>query len=63
MRGNYADREIEAPETVLPEVAVEAVVLPWRGRGNVVAAAGVALLDLLGNGLCVGEGEKKHAQP
>lgn len=52
MRGNDQDREAEAPETVLPAVAIEArgeaVILPWRGRGNVIAAAGVALLDLVG---------------
>ena len=48
MRGNDQDREAEAPETVLPEVAAEAVVLSWRRRGNIIAAAGVALLDLAG---------------
>ncbi|MCJ2141569.1 hypothetical protein [Methylobacterium sp. E-066] len=47
MRGNDQDREIEAPETVLPEVALEAVILPWRGRGNIIAAAGSLLVDLL----------------
>ncbi|WP_419828328.1 hypothetical protein [Methylobacterium sp.] len=47
MRGSDQDREAEAPETVLPEVVVEAVVLPWRGRGNIVAAAGSLLVDLL----------------
>ncbi|MCJ2098004.1 hypothetical protein [Methylobacterium sp. E-046] len=59
MRGNDRDREEEAPETVLPEVAAEpmpepqpeplltAEILPWRGRGNVIAAAGTMLLDLL----------------
>lgn len=51
MRGNDQDREVEAPETVLPEVAVapfvEAEILPWRGRGNVIAAAGTLTLDLL----------------
>ncbi|MHC2109278.1 hypothetical protein [Methylobacterium sp. CM6246] len=47
MCGNDADRETETPEAVLPEMAVEAVVLPWRGRGNVLAAAGVALFDLV----------------
>ncbi|MCJ2052513.1 hypothetical protein [Methylobacterium sp. J-070] len=53
MRGNDQDRETEAPETVLPEVAVEpapeAEILPWRGRGNVIAAVGVALLDMVAN--------------
>jgi len=52
MRGNDQDREAEAPEAMLPVVATdargEAVILPWRGRGNVIAAAGVALLDLVG---------------
>ena len=52
MRGGDQDREAEAPETVLPEVMAEAqpasVVIPWRGRGNIIAAAGVALLDLVG---------------
>ncbi|MCJ2136693.1 hypothetical protein MKK69_22025 [Methylobacterium sp. J-026] len=52
MRGSDRDGEAEAPETVLPEVAAEllpeAQILPWRGRGNVIAAAGVALLDLAG---------------
>ena len=47
MRGNDADRETETSETVLPEVATEAVVLPWRGRGNIIAAAGSLLVDLL----------------
>lgn len=51
MRGGDQDREIEAPETVLPEVMTEplpvAEILPWRGRGNVIAAAGTMLLDLL----------------
>ncbi|MGU3668426.1 hypothetical protein ACLBX9_29955 [Methylobacterium sp. A49B] len=50
------DREVETPETVLPVVATdiaidtlpEATILPWRGRGNIVAAVGVALLDLAG---------------
>jgi hypothetical protein len=51
LRGNDQDREDEAPETTLLEVAAEplpeAMILPWRGRGNVIAAAGVALIDLL----------------
>ena len=52
LRGNDQDREAEAPETVQPEVPAEATVihvepLRWSGRGNVIAAAGVALLDLL----------------
>ena len=47
MHGNDQDRDAEAPETVLPEVPAGAEILPWRGRGNVIAAAGVALIDLL----------------
>lgn len=50
MRGGDQDREEEGPEAVLPEMPVEPTVkgqiLPWRGRGNIVAAVGVALLDL-----------------
>ncbi|MCJ2116453.1 hypothetical protein MKK65_07645 [Methylobacterium sp. J-001] len=45
------DREIEVPEVALPEVAAEtseATVLPWRGRGNFLAAVGVALLEMVG---------------
>lgn len=52
LRGSDQDREAEPPEEALPEVTHEhqrvAAVLPWRGRGNVVAAAGVALLGLVG---------------
>ncbi|MCJ2074095.1 hypothetical protein MKK68_00260 [Methylobacterium sp. E-016] len=49
MRGNDADRKVEAPEIVLPGAAVIPFPpLPWGGRGNVVAAAGVALLDMVG---------------
>ena len=51
MRGNDQDREAEAPEAPLPEVAadslLDAQILPWRGQGNVIAAAGTLLLDLL----------------
>ena len=43
MRGSDRDGEVEAPEPVLPE----ADILPWRGRGNVIAAAGSFLVDLL----------------
>ena len=50
MRGGGRDGEAEAPEPMLPEVAVEPtleeIALPWQGRGNVIAAAGVALLYL-----------------
>ncbi|CAA2161221.1 hypothetical protein MBRA_06381 [Methylobacterium brachiatum] len=52
MRGNDQDREAEARETVLPEVATEPrpdpIVLPWRGRGNVITVAAVTLLNLAG---------------
>lgn len=51
MRGSDRDGEADASETVLPEVLVEpqsvAEVLPWRGRGNVIASAGSFLVDLL----------------
>ncbi|MCJ2070856.1 hypothetical protein MKK75_19025 [Methylobacterium sp. J-030] len=56
LRGDDADREADQPETEMGEVAVMlppaepqemAQILPWRGRGNVIAAVGVALLDLL----------------
>ncbi|SFN00441.1 hypothetical protein [Methylobacterium pseudosasicola] len=49
LRGNERDREAEAPETVLPEVAnvIEVEPLRWGGRGNVVAAAGSLLVALL----------------
>ena len=51
MRGNDQDREVEAPETVLPEATAEtpseAIVLSWRGRGNVIAAAGLMLVDMV----------------
>ncbi|GJD43969.1 hypothetical protein AFCDBAGC_1831 [Methylobacterium cerastii] len=53
LRGNDGDREAEALEVVLPVVAAERAViplaaLPWGGRGNVVAAAGVALFNMVG---------------
>ncbi|MCJ2094090.1 hypothetical protein MKK67_16555 [Methylobacterium sp. J-072] len=51
LRGNDQDREAEAPETVLPKVVAEvrpdATILPWRSRGNIIAAAGTFLVDLL----------------
>ena len=51
MRGGDRDHEVDAPETVLPEVATtpatKAEILPWRGRGNLIAAAGSFLVDLL----------------
>ena len=59
LRGNDADREAEAPEILLPVVRVSPVPrfrpddlaslpLAWGGHGNVVAAAGVALLNMVG---------------
>ena len=51
LRGNDQDREAEASEAVLPVVPAEPepepIVLPWRGRGNVIAAAGSLIVDLL----------------
>ena len=51
MRGGDQDRGANALETVLPEMAAEpqpdAEIMPWRGRGNVIAAAGSFLVDLL----------------
>ncbi|GJE14626.1 hypothetical protein [Methylobacterium longum] len=51
MRGSDRDSEADVFDTVLPEVAVEKhpepVVLPWRGGGNVIAAAGSLIVDLL----------------
>ncbi|MDN3574994.1 hypothetical protein [Methylobacterium longum] len=55
MRGSDRDGEPEVAETVLPEVPTEpqperllqAIVLPWRGCGNVISAAGSLLVDLL----------------
>ena len=51
LRGGDRDCEAEAPEVVLPEVEnrdrPDPVVLPWRGRRNIIAAAGGALLDLV----------------
>ncbi|WP_187273801.1 hypothetical protein [Methylobacterium sp. WL8] len=48
LRGDDGDREAEAPETELLEVAIPFVALAWGGRGNVLAAAGVALLNMVG---------------
>lgn len=51
MRGGDQDQEAETPETTLPDVAAalpsEMAILPWRGRGNVLAAAGTLILDML----------------
>ncbi|WCS28886.1 hypothetical protein LOK46_32360 (plasmid) [Methylobacterium sp. NMS14P] len=53
MRGGDQDREAEAPEVTLPEVPADAIVIHvppmrWGGRGNVLAAAGITLLNLVG---------------
>jgi hypothetical protein len=51
LRDSNQDREAEVSEVALSEVAVEpqpvADILPWRGRGNVIAAAGSFLVGLL----------------
>ena len=54
LRGNDQDREGEAPEAALPEVetdaastVIEVEALRWGGRGNVLAAAGAYLFELL----------------
>lgn len=52
LRASDQDREAEAPETVLPIVAAECPAispspLPWGGRGNVISAAGVVLLEMV----------------
>ena len=53
MRGSDRDGEAETPETVLPEVLAGpqpvADILPWRGPGNVFAAAGSLNIDLIGH--------------
>jgi hypothetical protein len=56
MRGNDQDREAEAPEATLPPApaeqppanVIEVPPMRWGGRGNIIAAAGSALLDLAG---------------
>lgn len=52
LRNNDSCEETEAPETMLTVVVAECpalpfAALPWRGSGNVVAAAGVALLEMV----------------
>ena len=58
MRGNDRDQEAEATEILLPVVRISPVPrfrpddlasepLAWGGHGNVVAAAGVALLEMV----------------
>lgn len=51
MRGNDAYREAGGPDVVVAECAVIPFApLPWGGGGNVIAAAGVAFLDLVVGG-------------
>ena len=52
LRNNDSSRGAEAPEAVLTTVPADCAVipfapLPWGGSGNVVAAAGVVLLDMV----------------
>ncbi|TXN78752.1 hypothetical protein [Methylobacterium sp. WL8] len=52
LRNNDSGRGAEVSETMQPVVMAEHGVipfapLPWRGSGNVVAAAGVALLEMV----------------
>lgn len=51
MRGGDQDHEVNTPEFLVPEVSDDPTVIRvspmrWAGRGNIVAAMGVALLDL-----------------
>ncbi|MCJ2042944.1 hypothetical protein MKK55_28940 [Methylobacterium sp. J-059] len=53
LRGPAVDLRPSAPEIVLQDMPADPDVLPfaplpWRGAGNVVAAAGVALLSMVG---------------
>ena len=52
MRSSEWDGEAEAPEIVLPEEPAEplaeAQILPWRGRANVIAAAVIVMLKVVG---------------
>ena len=55
LRNNDSRREAEEPEAVLPVMLAEWAVipfapLPWGGSGNILAAAGVAFLDLVAGG-------------
>ena len=60
LRGNGVDREAEAVDILLPVVRVSPVprfrpadlapdLLGWGGNGNIIAAAGVALLEMVGD--------------
>lgn len=42
-----ADPDPVPEEIVAPELVAEAIILPWRGTGNVVSAAGCAILALM----------------
>lgn len=53
MRGTDQDREADVPEVTLPEVPADANVIHvppmrWGGRGNVLAAVGITLLNMVG---------------
>ncbi|MGU3407905.1 hypothetical protein [Methylobacterium brachiatum] len=57
MRGGDQDREAEAPGAMLLEVEIDAAstvieveALRWSGRGNVLAAAGSLIVDLMWRG-------------
>ena len=51
MRGGDRDGEADTPEAALPEMLTirqpVTEILPWQGHGNVIAAVGVTLLDLM----------------
>ena len=46
-RGSDRDGEAETPEAVLLEVGAEAITARWGGNGNVVSAAGVAIICII----------------
>ena len=57
LRGNDTDREADVPEIVLQDMPADPDVLPfdplsWGGSGNVVAAAGVAFLEMVAGRRC-----------
>ncbi|MCJ2005628.1 hypothetical protein [Methylobacterium sp. J-092] len=52
LRNNDSDRKAQALKLAMPEVAAPhagsmLATLPWGGRGNVIAAAGTVLLDMV----------------
>ena len=72
--GNDGDRETEAPEILLPVVRLSPVPrfrpadfapepLAWGGSGNVVAAAGMALLNMVGGRRSIRPGPKHQLTP